>query len=107
MKPRPHASVIVGVEATDELKLNVKLIHVVDGSPEIGDLVFRWFVQSGNTIEEARENCLGSIAFYARCRPDLRDSILRALEPEARRSVRERLGLPSEEEQEEEKRSRR
>jgi hypothetical protein len=95
--PRPHASVIVGVESTDELKLNVKLIHIVDGDAEMGDLVFKWFVQSGNTIEEARENCLGSIAFYARCRPDLRDAILKALEPEAAREVCARLGIAREE----------
>lgn len=98
--PRPHASVIVGVESTDELKLHVKLIHVVDGDAEMGDLVFKWFVQSGNTIEEARSNCYGSIAFYMRCRPDLRDSILKALEPEAAREVCDRLGIPHEEKEE-------
>lgn len=97
---KPQATVIVGVESTDELKLNVKMIHIVDGEPKVGDLVFRWFVQSGNTPEEARANCLDSIAFYVRCRPDLRRSILKALEPEAARSVRERLGLPREDEEE-------
>lgn len=98
---KPRVTVVVGVESTDDLKLHVKLIHVVDGEPEIGDFVFKWFAMAGNTIEEARENALGSMAFYLRCRVDLRDPILKALEPEARRVVRQRLGLPSEEEQEE------
>ena len=98
--PRPHASVIVGVESNDELKLNVKLIHIVDGDAQVGDLVFKWFVQTGNTIEEARANCLESIEFYLRCRPGLRDSILKSLEPEVERDVRDRLGIPREEKEE-------
>jgi hypothetical protein len=97
---KPHASVIIGVEAVAFDKLQVKLIHIVDGNPELGELVFKWFSQSGNTYEEARENCLASIAFYARCRPDLRDAILKALEPEATRDVRNRLGMSDEEKEE-------
>jgi hypothetical protein len=95
--PRPHATVIVSVESNDDLKLSVKRIHVIDGDPYAGDLVFKWFAQWGNTIEEARENCLGCIAFYSRCRPDLRDAILNALEPEAARGVCDRLGILREE----------
>lgn len=99
---KPCVSVMIGIEANDELKLNVKLIQLVDGEPGIGEysqFVFRWFTMHGNTQEGARENCLESLAFYLRCSdPGLRDSVLNALEPAAARDVRARLGLPREEE---------
>lgn len=101
---KPRVSVICLLESTDELKLQVKRIQIIDGGPELGDLVFTWFVQTGDTIEYARDNAHGAIAFYLRCRTDLQTTILNALEPEAARGVRARLGIN---EDEEETRSRR
>lgn len=98
---KPRVRAVVGLEASDDLKLSVKLIQLVEGDEKLDDFVFEWFAQSGNTLGEARENCVGSIAFYLRrCTPGLRGSILNALEPEAARDVRDRLGMPSEETQE-------
>lgn len=99
MKPRMRA--IVGIESTDDMKLSVKLIHLVEGDEKLDDFVFEWFAQHGNTIEEARENCVGSLVAYLQCcKPGLRGSILNALEPEAARDVRDRLGIPREEKEE-------
>lgn len=73
--------VLVAVEAQSDFKLCVKFIRIVDDSNFGPDaLVFEWFTEVGSTSEVARRKCVESIANYVRCRPDLRESILGALD---------------------------
>lgn len=76
-----RARVLVAVEAQPDFKLCVKFIRIVDdGDFEPDALVFEWFDATGGTREEARRKCIESIANYVRRRPDLRESILGALD---------------------------
>jgi hypothetical protein len=92
---RHRARVLVAVEASDELKLCVKLIRIVEvevheqEGPD--DLVFEWFSMTGNSREDARRNCVESIEFYLFCRPELRDAILEALDTTTAEEVAIRL----------------
>lgn len=77
-----RAHVVVGVDAAEDMKLRVSLIRIVD-SMRIGDrqdLVCEWFSMTGRSREDARKNCVESIAFFIRCRPELRDPIMGALD---------------------------
>jgi len=87
---RVRAYVVVTIESDGDLKLSVKHISVVDYPAALmaSDLVFEWFSMIGTTIEAARQNCLDSIAFYARCRPGMKDAIVAALDPSCAEVVR-------------------
>lgn len=78
-----RARVLVAVEASNELKLCVKFIRILESDgreTEPDDLVLEWFSMRGNTREDARRNCVESIALYIRSRPELREAILGALD---------------------------
>ena len=91
---RCRARVLVSVEATAELKLCVSTIQIVEGDRfEADGLVFEWFTMLGYTPEAARQNCVESIGFYIRCRPELRDVILGALDPTCAIDVRAVIGV--------------
>ncbi len=87
---RARAYVVVTIESDSDLKLSVKHISVVDYPAALmaSDLVFEWFSMIGSNSEAARQNCLDSIAFYARCRPGMKDAIIAALEPSCADVVR-------------------
>lgn len=88
---KARASVVIAVESDDDMKLTIKLIQIVVGPPNWDDFVFEWFRETGHTEEDARANCIDSIAFYLRCRSQFREQILNALDPESAREVRQRL----------------
>lgn len=87
---RVRAHVYVKLEPSAELKLCVQHIYLSE-APRLRDdvfsLVFEWFTMVGNSDAEARQNCIDSIAFYMRCRPDLRDAISKALDPSCQADV--------------------
>jgi hypothetical protein len=88
------ARVLVAVEAQPDLKLCVKFIRIVDDENfEPDTLVFEWFNMVGNSREDARRNCVASIAYYVRCRPDLRESILGALDETCALEVAGAIGV--------------
>lgn len=88
------ARVLVAVEAQPDLKLCVKFIRIVDdNSFEPDVLVFEWFTMIGQTREDARRKCVEAIAYYVRCRPDLRDSILGALDATCALEVAGAIGV--------------
>lgn len=92
--PKPRARVLVAVEAQADFKLCVKYIRIVDDTafePDV--LVFEWFNMVGHTREDAHRNCVESIAMYLRCRPDLRDPILGALDGTCALEVAGALGV--------------
>ena len=78
-----RARVLVAVDASNDFKLCVKFIRIVESDgreTEPDDLVFEWFSMRGNTRDDARRNCVESIALYIRSRPELREAILGALD---------------------------
>lgn len=91
---KPKARVLVAVEAQSDFKLCVKFIRIVDDTDFDPDaLVFEWFKMSGHTIEDARRNCINSIAIYLRSRPSLRDPVLGALDEKSALEVAAYLGV--------------
>lgn len=92
--PKPRARVLVAVEAQPDFKLCVKFIRIVDDAAfEPDALVFEWFNMAGNTREDARRNCIESIAMYLRSRPELRDPVLGALDAMCALEVAGALGV--------------
>jgi hypothetical protein len=83
-----RARVLVSIESTDELKLVVKLIRVVDEDVTVDDLMFEWFNMVGFTKEDARRNCIESIAFFLLCRPELYQAIIGALDDSCANEVK-------------------
>lgn len=77
---KSRARVLVDIEATDDLKLIMRRIRVVDDDITLDDATFEWFNQIGHSPQDARRNCVEAIAFFARCRPELRASIVQALD---------------------------
>lgn len=91
---KPRARVLVAVEAQPDFKLCVKFIRIVDDAAfEPDALVFEWFDMAGHTREDARRNCIESIAMYLRCRPELRDPVLGALDAMCALEVAGALGV--------------
>jgi hypothetical protein len=86
-----RARVVVAIEATEDLKLCVKYIRIVDGDITLDELLFEWFNMTGFTSEGARRNCIDSIAFFLRCRPPLRDAIMGALDAPSAREVKDAI----------------
>lgn len=90
---RPKARVLVAVEAQPDFKLCVKYIRIVDdGDFDPDALVFEWFRMAGHTREDARLNCVASIAIYLRSRPGLRGPVLGALDSKSALEVVAALG---------------
>lgn len=90
MRARAYVLVTVGVSDADSFALNVKHIQIMPYPAAMlaNDLVFEWFTMIGNSEGDARRNCIDSIAFYARCRPGMRDAILGALDRSCAAEVR-------------------
>ena len=93
---RALARVLVAVEAQTDFKLCVKAIRIVDDTAfEPDALVFEWFAMPGRTREDARRNCIESIARYLQSRPNMRDPILGALDTMCALEVAGALGAPT------------
>jgi hypothetical protein len=91
---KARARVLVAVEAQADLKLCVKFIRIVDDEAfEPDALVFEWFTMVGHTREDARRNCIESIAYYVRCRPNMREPILGALDAKCALEVAAAIGV--------------
>lgn len=97
-----RAHVLVAVDAADDMKLRVSLIRIVENMriTDKKDLVCEWFSMTGKSREDARRNCVESIAFFIRCRPELRDPIMGALDTQTALDVAgSRWSQPSEKEE--------
>lgn len=81
---------MVAIAADGDLSLKVKSIVIFServSATDLSELFFEWFSVTGWNYAKAHENAVGAIAFYVKCRPVMRDAILKACSPTLRDDV--------------------
>jgi len=90
-----RAYVMVATAVEEDLSLKVKSIVIYSdraSETDLSELFFEWFSVTGWSFPNAHENAVGAIAFFAKCRPKLKDAIVRACAPALRDEVVRALG---------------